>query len=412
MFWNLFAILFFGLAAGGLGDRPAAGPVFEWSVFMTEPLKPPDIPERATQATTRPMTVPLDEFVLMPELYCPRDPLELTDDTRQETLMNSLTVEGQLSAVEFFRRDDGKPVPTRGHRRITAMRRLAERNTPGFTPKMPVQAIEVLGATPQDLLCRAVADNNRNNYTVIERIRAAKTLHDGGVETKRAAYALIISEKQYLRDLRIAQCPSMFDYVVAEDIGATQASELLEAAEIFGRIPQLLEHFDKWVEETKKQIRHRASREGKAGKTVKIKAALTKPLVDHWIDLLRGNQPLDDRLSAPSEAGIVNIDPDHNTVTFKETAIDLLKVPLPVLATRLAELKSSAQVMLGYLKKRFVVEGSEGPQAMAREEGHQLDLSFLRDEGLDELADSLSHDVPLQQDSPEKTGPRPRKASR
>ena len=46
---------------------------------MAEIKKAQEVPERATQAVTRPMTVPLSEFVLEPERYCHRDPAELTD---------------------------------------------------------------------------------------------------------------------------------------------------------------------------------------------------------------------------------------------------------------------------------------------------------------------------------------------
>ena len=202
--------------------------------------------------------------------------------------------------MEFFRDSDGICVVVKGHRRIIAMRELAKRNTPGFSANMPVEAIEVVNATPKDLLCRSVADNtNRNNFTVVERIRAAKTLYDGGVEVSRAAYALNYSTKQYLRDLRIANNEWMLAYVESDDIAPTQATELLEAAEKAGCLDVLKAYLDVRINERKKQIRQKASRDGKGkpAKEVKLKSELSTKLTDHWCELLSKKLPLDDNLA-------------------------------------------------------------------------------------------------------------------
>src|SRR5207253_1837144 len=119
---------------------------------------------------------------------------------------------------------------TKGNRRISAMRMAASENVPGFTANMPVEAIQVVNATPQDLLCRSVADNViRKSYTLGERLRAALTLHHGGVETNRGAFALDLSPKQFLRDVKIAGQTWMLAHVENDDIGHTAAVDLLEA---------------------------------------------------------------------------------------------------------------------------------------------------------------------------------------
>jgi hypothetical protein len=97
-----------GLAVVGLGDRAAAGHIL-WRATMAKDKEAPVIPERATHAVTRPMSVPLNEFVLRPELYGHRDKAELDDSERLKSLMDSLTVEGLQTAVEFFRDADTNP---------------------------------------------------------------------------------------------------------------------------------------------------------------------------------------------------------------------------------------------------------------------------------------------------------------
>jgi ParB-like chromosome segregation protein Spo0J len=402
-----------GLALGDLVDRTAARPIqVVRREMMAEEIKAPEFLERATKAATRSMPVPLNEFVLRPELYCHRADEELDKADRLESLMASLTVEGLQTPVEFFRSPDGKPVLVKGHRRITSMRALAKKNTPGFSENMEVQAVEVLNATPQDLLCRSVADNsNRNTYSLMERIRAAKTLHDGGVEHSRAAYALGYSPKQYSRDLRIARHSWMFTYVEQDDIGATQASDLLEAAEAAGRVADLQAHVGSWIDSRKTEREKEISLKGKAGKEKKLKTELTTPLSDHWIEQLRNKLPLDDMLTAKSET-VIGIDADANMVIFNEAEIDLLKIDLADLAKAVAKLSTAQKIMLGYLKKRYAVEGSHGPQDVARHEGQELDVSLLRSEGLNDLANALAGaQEPPDQENQKKGGSKDETAS-
>ena len=68
----LTMFLVFGLAPSGHSGCWAAGPVSQRRTAMSEKVQAPVFPERATTATTRPITVALDVFVLKPELYCHR----------------------------------------------------------------------------------------------------------------------------------------------------------------------------------------------------------------------------------------------------------------------------------------------------------------------------------------------------
>lgn len=385
------AVLFFWSGLAPADQR--AGSFFERSPKMGEEKKEaPEFLERATQATTRPVTVPLDEFLQKRDLYCHRDDSEL-EEPALRSLMDSLVVEGLHDPIPFFRDSDGKPVPTGGHRRLTSMGILADRNTPGFSNKMLVPAIEILNASPQDLLCRSVSDNcNRDDHTLAARIRIAKRMHEGGVESTRAAHAMKYSTKQYLRDLRIAKSDWMFGMVDKEQIGHTQASDLLEAAEKAKRMSDLELYLTIWVDEKAKEIRQRASLagKGKAAKEKKVSSELSTTLSNHWIQLLKDGAELDDELPIEPEVVVAGIDADSNKVVFSEVEFDLLKTPLKDLAKMVDQIGGVRKVVISYLKSRFAVEGALGPQDVARKESQRDSLDSLRAEGLGELADQLS----------------------
>jgi hypothetical protein len=229
------------------------------------------------------------------------------------------------------------------------------------------------------LLCRSVSDNsNRKNYTLAERIRAAKTLHDGGVEANRAAFALNYGTKQYLRDLRIAQETWMLAHVEKDDIGHTAAGELLEAAEKAGRVADLKEHLDGWIAAKRKEVEA-------AGKDKKLKGLLAKSLSDHWIGQLDDRKPLDDKV-APPKALQASIDADANLITL-EGKVDLLRVPLKALEEMELTFHTMQKVVSEYRKARKAVEGDKGPQDVAREEAKELQLLARQLEETQEKAD-------------------------
>lgn len=66
---------------------------------------------------------------------------------RVTRLMGSLTRKSLLTPIEAVRDEAGKTILLKGHRRVTACRLLAEKNVPGFTSNMKIDAIEVPGAT-------------------------------------------------------------------------------------------------------------------------------------------------------------------------------------------------------------------------------------------------------------------------
>jgi ParB-like chromosome segregation protein Spo0J len=353
---------------------------------MADDKKAPAVPERATPAATKPAKVPLNEFLLLPERYCHRDEQELTDIERLRPLVDSIAAEGLQTPPEFFRDEKGRPVIVKGHRRISALRWLADKGTAGFKPNMPVEAIEVSGATLEDLLVRSIIDNvNRLTLSPTERIRAAKAMKDRGVKPERAAATLGISVKTYSRMLLIAENDWMFDLVNKHSVPISYAPLLLEVATKEGRLAELQTDLTEWVAAKDKEIKEQIAAQKKlsAAKQL-VKTYVTKPLVDHWVAQLRKKEKLDAEIPKDTE---IAIDPDKNQVSINVNAIDMMKTPLPELAKLVSEIESAKQVMVQYLKTRHAIKG---PQDVARAAKTQSGgLEFLRKEGLGDLVDDM-----------------------
>jgi ParB-like chromosome segregation protein Spo0J len=336
---------------------------------------------------TKPVKVRLDQLVLLPERYCHRDPAELNDPARLRSLADRIADEGLQTPVEFYRDGQGRPVITKGHRRISALRLLAKEKRPGFTPDMEVEAVEVSGATEQDLVVRSIVDNvERRDYTPPDLIRAAGAMADNGTPAERAAHALGVSAKTYARLLLVARQPWMFDLVNGNSVPISYAPLLLEVAAREKWLPELQRDLTEWVAAKQQEIKERGRARKLSPAQRLVKSYLGKPLVDHWVAQIRRKEKLD---AAVPKAQAVLIDADANKVSVRINA-DLVKTPLAELARDIAELETAKAVMLGYVKARHAVEGPKGPQDAAREAAQDpAGLAFLRSEGLTDLADEV-----------------------
>lgn len=268
---------------------------------------------------------------------------------------------------------------------------------------MTIDAVEVFGATPQDLVLRSILDNvNRLSLSQTERIRAAKTLHDSGVKPERAANAFGISLKTYQRDLLIAENKWMLDLIYRNAVTPSDASRLLEVATKEGCVPELDKYLASWVAKTQKEIAKRSETKKLSPAEQLVKTSMKKNLIDHWIDQMRKKEPLDTIVPVGPE---IAIDAEANKVSFKAAEIDMVSTPLPELAKFVGEIESAKQVMMQYLKARHAVESAMGPQDLARQVSKQSGgLDYLRQEGLSDLADDLElqrlEEAELDQQSP------------
>jgi transposase-like protein len=271
---------------------------------MTDERTEKEILACATAATTRQCTVRLDELKLLPERYCHREDDELKPENL-ELFMDSLILEKGIQVAVVYSMDAQlQKFLTAGHRRVIGARTLADRNQPGFTHDMEIKAIEVLNATPLDLLIGSVSDNeNRKSPSPTRRLRTVKALHDAGAEVKRAARALGVADQTYQRDLQIVQYGWMYQHVEDGSIAPTVANRLLEAAEEMKRIKEVKEDRDEWIAAKKKELKDKA-RQYKAdtnGKELRpaelqVKNHMLKRLVDHWIECIQARHPFDDKV--------------------------------------------------------------------------------------------------------------------
>jgi hypothetical protein len=382
-------------------DQPPGQSYFLWRIDMSTDKEVPAVAKRETQAETRPTKVRVSEFVLYPERFSHRDEAEFKK-ARLKPHMDSLVSEGMQVPVEFYRDKDGKPVLLKGHRRIFALRALADDNLPGFSRGMEVDALEVVNATAEDRLLRSVLDNvNRATLSIPERMRAGKVLYDNGIDSARAAFALGISPKQYERDLRIARAGWMMAYIEEDSISASHASRLLEEAEKAGRLTELKEDLDYWIAAKKRLIReHERLRKVVAGKDLKpalkvVKTYLGRELVDHWVDLLKRKKRFDEEVEWNFAAGI---EKETGELRIESLTLDLKNDPLEDVAKVVARLGKLTQEILPILESRNRDEG-DGPQARVREDKEPYDLDLLRKHGLNALAEKLEADLKAEEEA-------------
>lgn len=352
----------------------------------------PENLDRATSATTLSTKVKLSELKLQPERYSHRKPEDL-DAAQLEDLKKSLRLEGLQTPIEYYVDAEGNKIVTKGHRRVTALRQLAGDNLANFSFHMNVEAIEVSNATAHDLLVRSIADNcQRLDLDQNERMRAAKLLWDERVPKERAAYALGISPKQYERDLRVVRNSRMFAHIEAEHIKASTAAKLLETAEQKKSVTELLDQFDAWIEAKQREIeidnRRSLAANGKPLPDAKLKVAsyLTPAIVSAWVEAIKQGQPLRD----DTEPGFfASFDSKNATLKIPAANFDLREADLGSLAKLGSRLSNVTKQIAHYLRQRK----HELEQGRAKSAEDALyDTAYLRDCGLDSLADELEEE--------------------
>jgi len=356
--------------------------------------KKEEILTRATTGTTRRCTVPLNELTLLPEKYCHREPEELKPEALQ-LLCDSLVLEGLRVPPVFFTNAQGQKIVTCGYRRVIGLRTLAERNQPGFSLTMLIEAIEVVGATRLDHLVQSLSDNyNRSNPSPTRRLHAVKALHDEGAEVRLAARTLGVSDATYSRDLRIVKLDWAYAYVEKNAIAPTVASKLLEAAEKADRTDELKEVIDQWVDTTDKQVKDKARRYKAEGKDMKagdlvIKNLMKKELVDNWLSCIEDKRPFDDKAEWQVDVGI----DDDGRLKLTSLTLDLNKAPAEQQAKLASRLIQVGKQALIYAQERAQIERHR-EQASFQAEPYAF--GELRQAGLGDIAERLEKEYRLK----------------
>jgi hypothetical protein len=255
---------------------------------------------------------------------------------------------------------------------------------------MEIEVVEVIGATPKDLLIRSVADNEvRKNLTRVERIRVTKKLYDNKVPVDRATKAMGVSEKTYNRDLMIAQNPWMFQHVIDNSIQPSAASSLLDEATKVKRVNELKEDIDAWIADKKRLIREKERlKKAQSNKELRpaekeVKKYMPNYLVAHWITLLRKKRRFDEDAHWNFDA---SIEKDKGQLKISSVTLDLAKAPLDKLAKVAGKLSQISKQLAPYVQKRHKMEQQADNVKL---EEAPYDFQYLRDLGLDDEADKL-----------------------
>ena len=193
----------------------------------------PQILDRMTQAHLgEEFALPLNEIKWQPELYRHRSEADLDPKKgSMEDLRKNLVTDGQRDPILVFRNDAGAYVGVAGHRRRAAMAQLAGASTAGFSLDMPVRVREILAGSVHDYLLWSVADNVvRESIDEYHRIEAAITALKLGTDHIQIKVNMRLSDTTFDRYRRLAESPWMLEHVRRDEVGLTNAHQLLEAA--------------------------------------------------------------------------------------------------------------------------------------------------------------------------------------
>ena len=348
--------------------------------------------EPRTPAEQRATRIRLDEIDRGDLRFYYRDRKYLQEE-HLEDLLKSLRREGMQVPIEFFRDGDRK-VLVKGFRRVAAWVILARKGVPGFGEDQKLDAIEVLETDPRELLVRSILDNSvRKSLDQVDRIRASRALFLALVPEARAAEALGISVQSYKRDLLIAEHPWMFEHVDANQINPTPAATILRAildaeTDHPSSGARVRQELGLWIEEKAAEIRRRdkvlklkkGRGKGLSEADKQVKRYLSNQLAEHWADLIRRGESLDDDAEWTFQA---DLDPEKDLLQIGGVRLNLAKDPVRKLAEVATKLSRLAQEIGPILVKRHRDE-----QQRARPAGKAVirDLGYLRGLGLDDLA--------------------------
>ena len=262
--------------------------------------------DRMTSANLSPVfMIPLDQIKQFPEDYRHRDEADLDPNKPpMQALMNSLITDGQKDPVIVYKvvAKDGSVsfVLVAGHRRLLALKFLAQQNVAGFSLYMDVKACEILDGNRHDYLLWSVADNvMRQQIDELHRVKAALLLLKENVDHTRIKINLILSDSTFDRYRRLAASPWMLEHIERDEIGLTDAHLLLEAAGGNGgtaALKLLQEDLARLVAVAKSKIQVKREALAERHKDLKgseavVKNYFPKHLVSKWVlDLKSGRR--------------------------------------------------------------------------------------------------------------------------
>jgi hypothetical protein len=331
---------------------------------------------RSAKSTTRYTRVRLSQIRRDAEHdYCHRSP-DAFKATSLAPMADSVVQEGLGTPVTVYntgKKDkNGEAIMglVGGHIRIGSIEQAIRQNLDPsrINPNMELDAIEIVRGEEQteeefrrDLLMRSIVENEqRNNYTTVEKLGIAKQCRDDKVPDVRAASALAVSETQYRRFVSIVEHPWLHQYVVNNCIGATDAAELIGLAVKNNRVAEFQEDLTAWVESHRRMIE--AERQELAqvkkklsGAAAQVKKYASPKLVKHWQDCLEHSRRFDENINFLFG---IHVDYKKGTVTIPAAEWKLAELTSTNIATVIGELQEKVDEFIPLLRQRRMLEES------------------------------------------------------
>lgn len=305
-----------------------------------------------------------------------------------EDLLASIKERGVLEPPVVASKKDGVYEIIGGHRRVSALHILADRNVPDFTSDMDVACFLIRNASKRELLVRSIIGNElARKLDIKERLLAVKKANEAGASKKELATMCGISEKSIERDLKIVCNPRILKHVIDDNLPPTSAASIVEIAEAKGRLDEFIDYFDKVVVDRKKSIIDEDMRVKKErGKGLKpnqmlVMNSIGKPAICGWADALAKGQPL----TMQTDPWVVANFDRKSAIATINVKVDARNDPKEFLARVAGQVSQVAKQLALFAKTRKHLEPSHGSLASIQPESSCLDRELLQAFDLDDM---------------------------
>lgn len=252
--------------------------------------------------TMKPSTlesVPLKSIKTAIEEYGLRNEEALSDAALND-LMESIKTNGIINSLVGSRLSAGGVLLLDGHRRFTALSKLAEQGVAGFSKDMLVPMVVYDEETSEiEKFSIAITSNiDRESLPPEARYFICLRMHKAGATFAYIARCMRVSETSVARDVALAENEVMMSFVTEGIVPASFAAKTLQVAKKKKRVEDVHEAFRKFGKWALAKIKHeRAERKAK-GKPPLSEAEqrprrfLTEAQKNTWLTNLANGEPL------------------------------------------------------------------------------------------------------------------------
>ena len=350
----------------------------------------PAIPEIFVRRASTMESVPLKDIHLVIEEYGLRNKEDLSDAALND-LMESVKTNGIINSLVGSKLSTGGVLLLDGHRRFTAVTKLAEQGVAGFSKTMLVPMVVYDENTTEiEKFSIAITSNNdRESLPPEARYFICLRMHKAGATFAYIARCLRVSETSVARDVALAEDDVMMDYVTDGTLPASFAAKLLQAANKKGKVKEVHQAVGKFRKQSLAKIKQERAERKTRGKPPLSEAEqrprrfLTEARKNTWLNNLANDEPLGEPEFVVA-AGVS----DDGTITVKGVNAKVEAIG----RQGVVRLVRSYSELLVDLTDRLK-QSSAAPPA---EEKHKRCTKFLRMLGIDGIDEDEIFDPELE----------------